>query len=312
MKRLSIALLLLVSSLLPGSANAAECHLAAGDHAFFVTLEDVDRAYDVHVPVGCDPARPLPLVFDFHGLGGTKEGHASFSGMKAKADEEGFVIVHAQGHTRSWNSGWCCSRFSSDGAHQLDDVAFVRHMVQAIQDLLPIDARAIYATGLSNGGAMSHWLACQATDLFAAVAPVSFPLGGPDRDTCHPSRSISVLHFHGFSDTVVPYDGVGAFPPVGESNALWAELNDCLVGPVRAPLNNASFCDTYSECSDGVEVTLCSVDGGHGLYSNNDDVDIPKLAWDFLSRFERVPEPGGPLLPLAAGATLLVLRRRAS
>ncbi|MBI5548578.1 MAG: hypothetical protein HY901_32240, partial [Deltaproteobacteria bacterium] len=45
-----------------------------------------------------------------------------------------------------------------------------------------------------------------------------------------------------------------------------------------------SVCETYQSCSGGAEVTLCSVDGPHGLY-NNPDVDIAATAWQSLSRF---------------------------
>jgi polyhydroxybutyrate depolymerase len=53
-------------------------------------------------------------------------------------------------------------------------------VVARLQQDACIDAKRIYATGLSNGGAMAHLLGCRAADLFAATAPVSMGNGTPD------------------------------------------------------------------------------------------------------------------------------------
>ena len=98
-----------------------------------------------------------------------------------------------------------------------------------------IDHSRVYATGLSNGGAMSQRIACDAADFFAATAPVSYPLDFLPLSKCVPSRPISVSHYHGFSDVVVPYDG-GAFSvPVVDSFAQWRDVTGC-VGPAERTL----------------------------------------------------------------------------
>ena len=197
---LAVTLFLLTAA---SAAQAGECLLAPGNHSFEMQLEGVTREYLVHVPPSCDSESPIPLVFDFHGLTDTHAGQVSF-GFRQKADEAGFVVVHPQGYERSWNSGWCCSSIGLTPTHSLDDVAFTRAMLEAIDASLLIDRTRVYATGLSNGGAMSHWLACNAADMIAAVAPVSYPLS--IIDGCEPSLPVAVLQIHGTADGTVPYE----------------------------------------------------------------------------------------------------------
>ena len=76
-----------------------------------------------------------------------------------------------------------------------------------------LDRARVYSTGHSNGGYMSYRLACSASDLVAAVAPVS--AGSPFLNFdagCFPSRPVPVLTLHGNNDNTVPYeDGEAVF-----------------------------------------------------------------------------------------------------
>ena len=48
-----------------------------------------------------------------------------------------------------------------------------RSLLASLRSLVSIDPRRIYASGFSNGAILAQRLACEATDIFAAVAPVS-------------------------------------------------------------------------------------------------------------------------------------------
>ena len=70
----------------------------------------------------------------------------------------------------SWKAGeFCCA-----GAFQNseDDQGFLRAMIAAIAREGNIDLSRVYATGLSNGGAMTQELACEASNVIAAFGPV--------------------------------------------------------------------------------------------------------------------------------------------
>ena len=62
------------------------------------------------------------------------------------------------------------------GKIQVDDIA----------SRLCIDRQRVFAAGMSNGGYMSHRLACEASDTFAAVAPVAEALTAGQHRQGHP------------------------------------------------------------------------------------------------------------------------------
>jgi polyhydroxybutyrate depolymerase len=300
----------LLAALFLLAAAPAAADLAPGDyHDRSFVFDGVARTYDIHVPPGYDGLDPVPLVLDLHGLGGWKEQQAGLSGISQRSDASGFIAVWPQGIQNSWNAGWCCGQAQDDG---VADVAFLRTLVDAVAAEVQIDRRRIYATGLSNGGAMTQRLACEAADLFAAAAPVAFPIGLVPITACQPSRPIPVLTFQGLEDMVVPYDGGGPFASAAESFAQWRSIDGCGPEPLEETLVvGASRCETDTSCAAGVQTGLCSIlctltvppaIAGHLLYINDDFV-LADVIWEFLSGFVL---PGFPALPPigVAGKTL--------
>ncbi|PKO48906.1 MAG: poly(3-hydroxybutyrate) depolymerase [Betaproteobacteria bacterium HGW-Betaproteobacteria-4] len=276
-----LGVILLCSSLhgVAGEALTDGVRLAPGDYERHVTHQGLNRRYLVHVPRRDDPLKPAPLVLAFHGGGGHAEFVADEAryGLIGKADKEGFVVVFPNGYSRlpggrfaTWNAGGCCGA-ARDG--NVDDVGFARAVVAAVRAQLPIDPERIFATGMSNGGMMSHRLACEAGDLFRAVASVA----GTDATTsCSPSRAVSVLHIHARDDTHVLFNGgagegafrdaskIMDFVSVPETMARWARRNRCGAAPTAVRAWPEAHCETYSGCADGVALQLCVTDdGGH-------------------------------------------------
>lgn len=228
------------------------------DSARKLSLDGVERSFQLHVPEGYDGS-PTPLVFNFHGFGSNAVQQSVVSEMIESADAEGFLVVHADGtgDPQAWNAGACCTPAGSP----IDDVAFTAAMIDAVSALACVDPKRVYATGLSNGGFLSHRLACELSDRIAAIAPVA---GGNLLADCAPSRPVPVIHFHGTEDGVVPFGGNAllGFPPVPETIADWAARNGCTGAPVQTFLNGDSHCETFESCAAGSEVTLCTVEGG--------------------------------------------------
>jgi polyhydroxybutyrate depolymerase len=239
--------------------------LKSGDSNQTLMMGSTSRSYTLHVPSGYDGKKPVPLVIDFHGLTGNGSGERSSSPYPAQTDPDGVVMAFPTGLAgpsgNAWNVGPCCVK-------DVDDVAFAKALVKQIEQTACIDPKRVYAVGFSMGGGMSHYLACHAADVFAAVAPAAFDLLQENVGDCKPARPISVISFRSTGDNVVSYTGGASMAvqgmPVtflGAKNtfAKWAELNQC-TGAASA--EDAKGCAKYSGCAGGVDVVLCTKQGG--------------------------------------------------
>ncbi len=271
--------------------------------------EGSTRSFDVYRPSGEVPEGGLPVVFDFHGYSSSKEEQRQISGFLAQADSGNFLLVWAQGsgNPSAWNAGICCRP-------GVNDLGLVRAIVDRVASETAIDSARIYATGLSNGGAISQRLACEADDLFAAVSPAAFPIPFSPLSDCQPSRPIAISMVMGLTDVVIPYAG-GIFGDARESLAHWRDRNGCGEGEADTllPLAGEARCETYTSCAQGVETQLCSLVGidfagtafadfaGHILYFNDSGYDVAAKSWQFMSRFAHPTPPALPLPESEAG-----------
>ena len=75
---------------------------------------------------------PLPLVLNFHGFGGTAEGHMCHTDMHQLADSESFILVYPQGAQLDGVSHWNFALESPDNKSNTDDLGFVGAMIDDI------------------------------------------------------------------------------------------------------------------------------------------------------------------------------------
>lgn len=193
--------------------------------------------------------------------------------MKQKSDKEGFVVAFPNGASRlpsgkiaTWNAGNCCGyAVESNG----DDVGFVKAVIEDIKKNFNIGK--IFATGMSNGGMLSHRLACEMSDTFTAIAAVA---GTNNFDGCNPSKPISIMHIHGLEDQHVLFNGgcgpdcmiksETEFTSVPDTISGWVKRNNCNKDPQRVLDKENAYCDLYTGCDNNVQVKLCvAKDGGH-------------------------------------------------
>lgn len=267
--------------------------LVAGDVGTYSVPDWPDREYTLHVPAGYT-GQSLPVILALHGGGGTKEGFdrstcpggdpASDGCLAAMADRAGFVFVVPDGvdkpglGNRSWNAGggeegWRCTGGEACATGS-DDVAYVDALLDEVRRAVRVDEARLYATGMSNGGAMSFRLACERADVFAAVAPVAGANQAGGWPGCAPSEPVPLLHQHGTSDPCWGWDGTtqlrlcrdeGRFRPVGDSFAEWLAHNGC-TGTTESALPDTADDGTHATRIEGVgcaaETVLLRIDGG--------------------------------------------------
>ncbi len=213
---------------------------------------------------GYDPTKPMPLVLAFHGYLMASAEMRSTTHLDEAADKNGFIVGFPNGKNESWNGGDCCGDASSQ---KEDDVAVAKAIVASIDADYCVDAKRTFATGFSNGGFLAYRLACEAADVFAAVAPVSAVLGIDPKD-CKPSRPVPVLEVHGTSDIVVPYKGGRSvflgpeYRSVDTTMKAWATTDACSSTKTTVFQQGDVKCESFKPCGAGTDVELCTIDGG--------------------------------------------------
>jgi polyhydroxybutyrate depolymerase len=187
-------------------------------------VDDTRREALVWLPEKSGPDNPSPLVFAFHGHGGTMR-HAARSFRLHEVWPEA-IIVYPQGldtptplvDAEGKDSGWQIS----PGAQGDRDLKFVDAMMESLRtnNERPVDEKRVYAMGHSNGGAFTYLLWSRRPELFAAYAPVAATPGRGGR----PATPAPVIHVAGEKDTLVKFAWQDA------TIRFVRRLNDCGAG----------------------------------------------------------------------------------
>jgi polyhydroxybutyrate depolymerase len=222
----------------------------------------LERTYLVFVPKDLDVTKPVPVILSFHGGSSSAEKMIKFTDLNAKAGPAGFIVVYPDGYKHSWNAGG--GVWGPAYAEHVDDITFVKKILDDLGSLVNIDPRRIYATGMSNGSAMAYRVGCELSDRVAAVAGVVSFLTFPD---CKPKRPVPVIHFWGTADPM-PLEGApGATSRREETEktiARWVQIDGCSNDTEVTFKNGAAQCVVHPKCQGGAEVTLCTIVGmGH-------------------------------------------------
>lgn len=262
-----------------------ELALPAGQHTLQIEHGGRTRTFDLVVPEAVADG-PVPLVVSLHGF--TQE-RVEFEGVTLygeKGAREGFAVATPDGVDRSWNGGIaCCGNASALG---IDDVGFIRALVQEVRGAVWVDPGRVYAAGFSNGSFLAHRLACEAADVFAAVAGAAGGLSLADvMPTCAPGRGVPVVTYFGTADS--------SFLTLSQSTAdRWMEVDACQADGDVTYRQGPATCTTYRGCRDGAELTRCIVDGmdhcwpgGTCLLAQTLELDATDHSWEFFSRFSR-------------------------
>jgi polyhydroxybutyrate depolymerase len=254
------------------------------------------RPYGLYVPPAYRPGTMAPLIIALHGHGSRGSEVAEQLGLQSLADSRGVLYAFPDGtldgRTRFWNATDGCCDFAGTN---VDDVGYLRALLDDVGARYSIDPRRVYVIGFSNGGYMAHRVACDMADRVAAIVSVA-GANWKDPERCHPSEPVAVLEVHSDTDEVVLYAGkeftwdgkLHVVPSAHETVATWAKRDGC--SGSLAPFGQAvdwdeavpgaeTSMERYGGCSPGVDVELWTVHGGrHGP----EHPKVADLAWGFL------------------------------
>ncbi len=242
-----------------------------------ISWENRDREYRVHVPPSYDDKTSVPLVVALHGAGMTLSLMAYLTGFNTLADREGFIVVYPKGTNKKWSSGVNLPDFPGYDT-PVDDVGLVGRIVSEMERNYRIDPRRIYVTGVSNGGMLSHLVACRFSRRIAAAAPVIGTISEKSLPDCKPEAPVPMLMINGTDDPIVFWKGGPLFNndqarilPVSTVVDFWLRNNGCGPQPETVQLpHHGSQCgtrtriDRYHGPTARSDVTLYAVErGGH-------------------------------------------------
>ncbi len=258
------------------------------------------RPYMLLVPDGYDPATPTPLVVMLHGYSATGVLQATYLRLLDDAQEHGYLLAYPDGTpdsagNRFWNATDACCNF--EGA-AVDDVAYLTALLDDVEANYNVDADRIYVMGHSNGGFMSHRLACEIGDRIAAIASLAGATWDDPAD-CPAAAPVNVLQIHGTDDDTISYDGgttgTAPYPSAPQTVAAWANNNGCGTTPTDdgtldlevTIAGEETSRQAFPDCVPGGDVALWTIDGGSHIPTFDEAFADAVWAW-----FVAHPRPG--------------------
>lgn len=241
----------------------------------------------IQVPQGYSAEEPAPLVVLLHGFTASGQIQESYMRFGSLVDEFGFLYVYPDGLVnangeRFWNGTDACCAFGLP----VDDSAYLRQLILGVQSRFNVDPRRIYFIGHSNGGFMSYRMACENSDLIAAIASLAGATFNDPLD-CAPEFPVHVLQIHGTDDQTILFEGglianIFPYPGAIETARQWALYNGCELTP-----DNSQPPRDLDRNLVGAETTVrrytsgCNEGGSTELWTIQDGVHVPALSATF-------------------------------
>jgi len=128
------------------------------------------RSYNIFVPSSYTPGVAVPLVVMNHGCTQNSVDFATGTQMNQIAEQENFIVIYpeqpmSQHFNRCWNWFETAHQRRGSGEPQV-----IVDMVNQVKSNFTINSDAVFAAGLSAGGALTTNLAVLYPDVFTAVS----------------------------------------------------------------------------------------------------------------------------------------------
>ncbi len=236
-------------------------------HELSIDVDGAQRTYVLSVPSESRKARPL--LFAFHGSGGTGKELRGYIGFEDVAESEA-IVVYPDGEGRQWDL--------DTPAATNKDIAFFDALVAEIEQKHCVDESRVFATGFSNGAYFVNQLGCRrGAAVLRAIAPHAGggPFGsGGDYDANGELKCAgappAVMVFHGTDD------GAVSIAEGEKSVQHWRKADGCSSATTpRSP----SPCVAFESCKN--DVVFCKIPGhSHEVWSQG-----ARATWEFFASF---------------------------
>ena len=261
--------------------------------------DGINRTYSFYIPASYNPAQPVPLIIGLHGTSSSGALFSQYRNFKPIADTANFIMVHPDGTTILGQKFW---NYGNVAGSTVDDVGFLVALIDTISAHYAINQNRVYSVGMSNGGFMTYYLACQ-TNRFAAIGSVTGSMGTTMYANCNPQRPTPSIHIHGTADAINPYAGNSTSKGIKDVNRFWVNQNGCDTVPALFPVANTNTTDNataerylYGNGINGHTVELFKVTGGEHTWPGSPmpgssdvtcmDFDARIEIWRFFRQYQ--------------------------
>jgi len=233
------------------------------------------RAYIPGIKVG-----PAPLILVLHGSRGDGQRmlEGTRYGFNVLAEQQGFIPVYPDGFEQHWNDCRAGAGYSAN-VRDIDDVGFLKALVQEMATRHDIDQSRIYVAGMSNGGQMAFRVGFEAPAWVAGIAAIAANIPADGNLDCERSgEAVATLVMNGTADPVNPYEGGlveifgdtsrGVVRSASSTARYWADLagqagdGQQRLWPELAPDDGTSIQSTHWSTPGKPPVTLITIVGG--------------------------------------------------
>lgn len=268
-------------------------HATLKAQVFSFNFDGQTRSYKVRLPTGYNSSLTYSMILNLHGYTSTAAAQEAYTDFNVIADTAKIIMVYPDGVANAWNAGFNVPYFSG-----INDVGFISALIDTMIQNYSINSCRVYAIGMSNGGYMSHRLACELENKIAAIAGVTGMLADSTAFYCQTNRAVPVMQIQGTADAVVSFSNF--------DNVInwWHNHNGCTNTNAVYNYPNINLIDNctaeltiHNQCDGNTEIyAIKIVNGGHtwpgatiDIPSNgptNRDIHGSNEIWKFLRQFD--------------------------
>ena len=221
---------------------------------------------EIHVYAPSNLAPKSPLLISCHGMNQDPNYQQENTHWEAVADTAGFVVVYPRG-----GEGMSTWDISGD-----QDTKWISQIIDKMVEEHDIDAKRVYLSGFSMGGMFTYNAMSKIADKIAAYAPTS---GTNVMGASKAQRPVPIIHPHGTTDDVLPYNNVEGFIK---------NYRDQFNCPAQAEVQDnyphqgeKATMYTWGPCDGGVYIKHMKLEGRGHMPSKNEVSDI----WNFVKQW---------------------------
>ena len=221
---------------------------------------------EIHVYAPSNLAPKSPLLISCHGMNQDPNYQQENTHWEAVADTAGFVVVYPRG-----GEGMNTWDISGD-----KDAKWMTEIIAQMVKDYDIDEKRVYLSGFSMGGMFTYNAMSKIADKIAAYAPTS---GTNVMGASKAQRPVPIIHPHGTTDDVLPYNNVEGFIK---------NYRDQFNCPAQAEVQDnyphqgeKATMYTWGPCDGGVYIKHMKLEGRGHMPSKNEVSDI----WNFVKQW---------------------------